>query len=196
MGKKIPKLTIRYSLSYEKKRVLNTIKKIDWYKENNYRVSLPDGALDKDYRPAAYKIVEKKIEGWWRKDARTFVRNMEVRKLKPKSRYRIFLTRYGTGGSYDLPGDIVLNISQKKASQLHAVVFHEMIHLSIEPLIARYRIPHFAKERLVDLLLGDLIPGFAKFQTLAKSREVKNMGRAYGDGTLPISAILKRFKAL
>jgi len=44
---------------------------------------------------------------------------------------------------------------------LARVIFHEMIHLAIEPLIKKYNVPHWRKERVVDLLYKELLPEFS-----------------------------------
>lgn len=63
----------------------------------------------------------------------------------------IKLTSYGMGGSYDLPNIVRFNI---KSTIGPKTILHEIIHLAIEPWIIKYKIRHWEKERIVDLILN------------------------------------------
>jgi hypothetical protein len=49
---------------------------------------------------------------------------------------------------------------------------HEIIHLCIEPLIKKFRIPHWQKERVVDLLFRSFFPDKAFLQVLPEEAHV------------------------
>jgi hypothetical protein len=83
--------------------------------------------------------------------------------------YQVVLTLYGPGGYY-LPrsGKIVILTTKEgrfiRRDPLHTVV-HEMVHLGVHRMLeSKYRLRHWEKERLVDLIcqlkLGDLLPGY------------------------------------
>jgi len=63
---------------------------------------------------------------------------------------KIFLTNYGVGGSYKLPNEIILKFPFKKGAK---GVAHEIIHLLIQEDVIKYKISHWEKERIVDLIL-------------------------------------------
>jgi hypothetical protein len=71
--------------------------------------------------------------------------------------YEVYLTKYGVGGGYELPNKIGLDIKKDRDGLIKTLV-HEIIHLSIEEEIARNKVGHFHKERVVDLLTQKLFP--------------------------------------
>ncbi len=173
MGAQFPKLRIEYSPELEIKRVSQTLKRAAWYREHGYasKLALPSGidldhdhapeqirqAVQAEYEESSYIDFKKQIENGFAAIADSSV--FADSPLKFKSSYRIKLTKYGTGGSYHLPETIVINIVKMKASV--AAILHEMIHLAIEPLIQQHAVSQHSKERLVDLLLKELFPGYA-----------------------------------
>jgi hypothetical protein len=65
----------------------------------------------------------------------------------------VTLTQYGTGGSYELPNQVFINIRSNYGSPFSAFV-HELVHLLVEkPVVKRHRLSHSAKEGLVDYLI-------------------------------------------
>lgn len=71
--------------------------------------------------------------------------------------YTIILTRYGTGGSYNLrEGRIIIRTDVdggfKRKSPSHTVA-HEMVHIGVERcIVERFHLSHIEKERVVDLV--------------------------------------------
>ena len=55
------------------------------------------------------------------------------------------------GGSYKLPNLVIYNINNKKGFK---TIVHEIIHLLIENQIQEFKIQHWEKERIVDLILN------------------------------------------
>ena len=43
---------------------------------------------------------------------------------------------------------------------------HESIHLAIQPLVEKYNVKHWVKERVVDLILEQLVPKVNSFQKM------------------------------
>jgi hypothetical protein len=73
--------------------------------------------------------------------------------------YQIILTRYGPGGSYHYDkGTIVMLTTRegrfKRADPVQTIV-HEIVHIGIEEsIVQKYKLIHWEKERLVDLLVS------------------------------------------
>lgn len=83
--------------------------------------------------------------------------------------YTIFLTLYGPGGRYFTQNntiELVVNAySATRYREAYQSAIHEMIHLGIEELLVqKYKLSHWEKERLVDLIcstyLKDLLPKY------------------------------------
>lgn len=87
--------------------------------------------------------------------------------------YEVVLTLYGPGGNYhfkDETGYIIMKIDQKinsdgtlKSSTLGTII-HEMVHIGIEEFVQEYKLTHWEKERIVDLIcyncFSDIIPEY------------------------------------
>ena len=83
--------------------------------------------------------------------------------------YEVVLTLYGPGGSYDpRSGRISLLTTTRgrfKQSDPLQTIVHEMVHLGLErPVVKRFGLGHWEKERLVDLIclvfLKQTLPGY------------------------------------
>ncbi|MFC1700789.1 hypothetical protein ACFLZ0_01485, partial [Patescibacteria group bacterium] len=85
--------------------------------------------------------------------------------------YDLILTKYGTGGSYNLPNRIILNFNKKTPNDIIRIIIHEIIHLLIQPLIEKFEIEHWPKERIVDLMLSKIMPELTKMQKLSQNTE-------------------------
>lgn len=184
---KNPNIVTIYSTELEIKRVKNTFKKIDWFKEKGYwpRIRLPKLLADKTslnstdeslIKNAVYeeydeqKYISFSIETKKRWDAvcRKFDLSTIFSPLKLQKEYDIQLTQYGVGGSYYLPNHIVVNIHMKRSGSIESTLLHEIIHLSIQKLIDKYSVAHWHKERLVELIILKNLPEVAYEQNLPK----------------------------
>lgn len=183
---KIPTIKINYSLEFEQIRVKDTFEKIDWFRKHGYNPILPGNKriseIDETFNLSAFLDLaefeyeqqffletEKKFEDQWK----WFIDNWHespIRKtaLTFEDSYEVFLTSYGTGGSYDMPNIVVMNVRQRAHDKLVTILFHEMIHLCIEPFIQKNSIPHWYKERIVDLFYKRIFPEKAFEQNLPK----------------------------
>jgi hypothetical protein len=156
---------------------MRTLDRLEWYQAHGYanKLLLPKAldvslapfppstvseAVANEYTATAYDAAKNTLEASWSEFCSKNV--TENIPLTFESTYRVTLTSYGTGGSYNLPNLIVLNIAKHKADA--ATVLHEMVHLSIEPLIQKHAIAQADKERLVDLLVQKLFPAYASEQ--------------------------------
>jgi hypothetical protein len=66
-----------------------------------------------------------------------------------KTEYHIFLTKFGTYGSYSLPNKIFLNIYQP-LNKISDVLKHEVKHLQVEDIVLKQNLSHAEKEKLVN----------------------------------------------
>ncbi|HAT68063.1 MAG: hypothetical protein A2481_01215 [Candidatus Yonathbacteria bacterium RIFOXYC2_FULL_47_9] len=176
------KLNILYSKDFEVERVVDTLKRIDWYKTNGYTVQLPEGldvsdpsivtredieiAVSKEYDEQNYIGSKKYIEDHWDDIGNELLKNIKNTSLATEEYYDIHITRYGVGGSYHLPNKIIINIQRMFEYGLLKTTAHESIHLAIQPLVEKYNVKHWVKERVVDLILEQLVPKVNSFQKM------------------------------
>jgi hypothetical protein len=177
------RLLIRPQTSQEAFAYLwRTLQQMPFFRKNGYDVALPedatiaaiargDVALDTVNRTALEKRFSEEIY-----DASSFDSALEALRGTPRilddvlpvfaqwaqswgfvlhERYRVLLTLYGPGGSYDSnTGTITLWASSKgdfKGGGGTQTIVHEMVHLGTEKNIVRpLKLTHWEKERLVD----------------------------------------------
>lgn len=167
-------LTITYSLDQEKRSIDEVKNSLDWIREHGYKVLLPAGlnietlterteeevvkAVEGEYNLADYENLKTELLLLWEKEAEKVEAKISEIGRKSENSYNIHLTKYGFVGSYELPNDILLNISNRTPEQMISTIIHEIFHLSIEELIVKNKIPHRVKEKIVDLLVGKNFP--------------------------------------
>ncbi len=182
-------LSIEYSIESEISRIKNTIERISWYKKNGYsleRLSFPK-SLDKDmifsseaiftddnireaviseFNNDSYKKVADSLKNKWGDLIDEFEVNLKKSNLQIQPKYRIVLTEYGMGGSYNMPDFVFLNIKSKEGDvqRIFITLIHEIIHLSIEDLIQKNKLSQWQKERIVDLTLSAFFPDNKRMQ--------------------------------
>ena len=91
---------------------------------------------------------------------------------KNKKDYKLILTKYGMGGSYSLPNQIILNINSK--SKINTIL-HEITHLTIEAYIQKYKIQQNQKERIVDLILTSKQISLNNYKMQKRGKEYKKL---------------------
>ncbi|MDP3244460.1 MAG: hypothetical protein Q8M83_02235 [bacterium] len=169
------------SVEEETGRVLGVIQKLEVYSKNNYKPRLPPlsavslkklkrdpndkGLMNqlrltiKEERKKASGLyqchIDKIKKDWHKAEAKFFKRAKRIVKINPQKKYFTRCTFYGVGGNYKPPTAIILNIVSLFVS--YRTVAHEILHLLIEPFIEKYKIPHWYKERLVDLYLNKIL---------------------------------------
>ena len=176
------KINIIYSEQFEVNRVVNTLRELDWFQKNKYKITLPANLI----RPQSDDVLVEKIKEAvrdefdesfyqkqkdfifknWEKSFSQIVFELNKTGLSILDEYKIFLTRYGTGGSYHFPDEVIINIEFISKDNLLQTAIHEIVHLIIEPLISSYHINHWPKERLVDLIISRIAPSLVNFQYL------------------------------
>lgn len=108
--------------------------------------------------------------------------------------YKISLTQYGSGGSYDVSsGVITMRTSmggEFRREDSAATPIHEMIHMGIEECIVKlFKLTHWEKERLVDkmcqILFGEILPNYvlenrgnARIDSFVTKESLKDLPKA------------------
>lgn len=201
-------LNIKYSIEDEVLRVSNTCDRMEWYKNKGYRVEMPKelslvGNFCKDLEYIK-KIVSKEFEqDIYKKEEKYILDNISTINLvleefffatsiEPHSNYEILLTRYGVGGSYWPPNKIIINLKFRNGSKLLNSIIHEIIHLSIEDLIQKYKVDQWEKERLVDLIFDKVAPEINIMQKL--SIDIKNIDNIFNQYYPNIEKIISEIK--
>lgn len=176
-----------YSLDNEIERINNTLNRINFYNENNYKIFLPKdfnvennnigyikNCVLNEYKIENYKKIEKFLQEQITNNQIKTKLAFNKTDFKLETIYNIYLTKYGVGGSYYSPNKIILNFQAKEKEKLFKTIVHETIHLCINELITKYDIIHWEKEFLVDLIFEKILPEFNVLQKIDLSEERKN----------------------
>lgn len=163
------KLIIKYSPEFEFERIKKTLSGLQWYKDNGYNVKLPGNmmassgadisddqiktAIEAEYNEEDFKIQETYLLENWGKVIDEVFTGIKKTSLIPRDTYTIYLTKYGVGGGYRSPDFVIVNIKSKYGRGFLHTVFHEMVHLMIDQWITEYKVSHWQKERIVDLIM-------------------------------------------
>jgi hypothetical protein len=181
-------LNIVFGKPEEVARIQNTLKRLPWYRENGYtnlNLNLPQGveenssfediqkAVDLEYSDSKYNEYKEFIEAEWPTDERHLEEMKQIPSFQFRNTYEILLTQYGTGGSYESgTGKVIVNIKTRRKDQLMGTLLHEIVHISIEPLIKAHDVSQWRKERLVDLIGNKSFPDLRKMQTISEDVSV------------------------
>lgn len=175
-----PNLEVTYGIKSDVVRVKNTIARLPWYKEQGYNVAsissrLPVGlsenpteeevgaAVSAEYSEVEYKKFKEFIEEKWGEFSKNFEELSSLASLELRDNYTIILTKYGMGGSYNTEkGEAIINLTAWEKERIMGVIFHEIVHMTVEHLIKKYQIKHWYKERLVGLMMEKYFPGAEK----------------------------------
>jgi len=188
-------ITIKYSPELELKRLNYTIK--NGYDEGNLlfpknvnhksKKNLSDDKLlqeiTNEYDDDRYNLCAQYIENNFKQydhKITSFIANL---KLPIINEITVYLTVYGTGGSYHLPNQITVNIARYFNIGLFRNILHEIIHLHIEHLIQKYNIGQWEKETVVDLLFEKAFSEIYKKMAVPVNTEkvIDNFNRYYPD---------------
>jgi hypothetical protein len=169
------KIKIRYSLDFETHRVFETIKKLNWYDRYGYKVCIPRAlqkstslsrknltkqdikkAVSKEYNKENYKKISEKLHHLLVKTFPYIAKKFTDFNLRLRPAYVLFLTRYGTNGSYDTPNVIIVNFWKKSLKRILNILIHEMIHLTIEKSVIKHKLTHAQKERRVGFIFAKI----------------------------------------
>lgn len=167
-------IQINYGKNVEFERVKSTLKKLDWFNEQGYKIGLPKGITEKssdnniknqikkEYNQETFDSYSRELLYMFNKIKDQFEKTLkEVFGDKIPNNFEVYLTRYGVGGSYNLPNRIIKNCTHPKEGIKTLV--HEIIHLIIQEKIDEHEIKHWEKERIVDLILNSKIFSFLEY---------------------------------
>ena len=178
-------IKINFGIYFELERVMNTINRLDWYKENGYKVRLPKGITKKssedkieiqikeEFNKEEFSEISTKIFTDLIKRELDFIEKIsEVFKESVPKEIIIYLTNYGADSSYDLPNKIAYNINKKVGWKM---IVHDIIDLLLVEKIKKYKVERWEKERIVDMVLNSKEFKFLKYNHWQKDYEGTNL---------------------
>jgi hypothetical protein len=207
----MPKINIIYSKEFDIQRVVDTVKRIDWYVENGYNLrslSFPkilDIEKIKDY---SVKEIEESVlseynEDLYKDNKKFLIDNsdkifQEIESAFSKSgllykdEYNIYLTKYGIGGSYNLPNIVIINLNNSFNISMLRTIIHEIVHLAIEEDVTRYKIDQKQKERIVDLFFIKNFPRRIFMQKIYSSINTEKIDQTFDDNFPNMESVIKK----
>ncbi len=203
-SKRVPLLSITFSLENETARVKETIEKLSWYRqhygESNAR--LPEGVGDKtsmgdvagivsaEFNEDIYNDFAQHVQKEWANISNEIKRLSEMPDFHLLESYILRLTRYGSGGSYDSSrGIIIASIELRSKEKIGGTIIHEITHVGIEHLIKKYDLGHWQKEHLVDLIVDRYFPDLRKMQKIEE--DVSGIDEAFQRHFPDIEAVVR-----
>lgn len=159
-----------YTEESEARRVKDTVSRKNFFLKHGYGVSLPQNVNFDNYFNFTEEEMLKKIKIEMDTERanevqKVIIENWEEHQdlLKqffltlsskiPKS-YKVIFTQYGTGGSYNPPNKIIININENSTPQPFQTFVHEAIHCLIEDsIVKKYKLTQAEKESIVDYLM-------------------------------------------
>lgn len=205
------KINIIYGKEFDTQRVKKTISDIGWFIKNNYQYknfSFPKN-LDKEklqsytedeiknaviseYNDDKYKEFESVIINNWEKVFAELKSAFQKSGLAYQDEYTVYLTKYGTGGSYNLPNIIVINTFSSTKERVLQIIIHEMIHLAIEESIIKHKISQAQKERMVDLFFVKYFPKRVFAQNVYMSLDLEKYDQIFDDNFPDMKAVIEK----
>lgn len=198
-------LEVSYGFEQEVLYIKNTARKIPWYVEQGYpleSIRLPKGisqdsteedirmSLQAEYAEAEYAACATALKSAWKNISETFRALKSETTLHVKDAYTIILTKYGTGGNYDVKkSSVTVRVEAEPQPKTIGIVVHEIIHITIQHFIDQYLVRHWRKERLVDLLVEHYFSGLKKMQPIKE--DVSMVDRAFEKFVPDIEAIAR-----
>jgi len=168
-------LIFEYGIKEEKERILWTIQKSQWYEENGYHIAMPGNLemsealklnndelrelIEREYKPEDYQQIQEKISAEWRDKLPVFKVGLSKMGIVLDPEYKIILSKYGTGGSYNShsrPKSVNINFMSRKIARrddVTEILCHEIVHLCTQDWVEKYKVPHWSKEHLIDLMM-------------------------------------------
>ena len=178
-------LNVIYGIEQEIERVRNTLERLPWYKQQGYRVGLPQNiseqsspeeianGISSEYSEIEYEDFTQWIKGQWPQIPSGFEELKKIPSFHLRDVYTVFLTKYGVGGSYDAQsGKVIVNIETRGKEKMIGTIVHEIIHTGIEHLIVSCDVQHWHKERLVDLIGKKYFPGLKPLQNIKEDTAI------------------------
>lgn len=140
-------ITISHSIVKDTKIIFQTLLRKKWLDKHGYIYFFfnKDKQTKRDYK----KIIN---------DLRTKVEeSTEIKTLLDKQKtWQVYLTKFGTYGSYELPNKIILNTRRNSVNEIFETFIHELVHLQIEKESSKKSLSHETKEKLVEEIVKNL----------------------------------------
>ncbi len=192
------KINIQYSITKEIERVIHTANRIDIFAERGYKLeellspkNIPyqdiklmtkneiTKLITEDYITEDYDKNIKYIQNRWLQIEPKFKSEIEKMKIEIIPEFDIIFTKYGITGSYESPNIIFVNIKKFYNEGVLRIIIHELIHLLIHRYILKYKIEHWSKERIVDLIFLDFFPELSKMQVISNTEDLDELFYEY-----------------
>ena len=205
------KIKVIFNKEYDIQRVLNTIKRLDWYTENNYNyknISFSkilnkekikdysdkeiEDAVVAEYSDDLYKDNEKFLLDNWTSVSKEIEPAFSRSGLLLQDEYRVYLTKYGMGGSYDLPNVVIINLINSFRVGMLKTIIHEIIHLGIQKYVDEYKINQGQKERIVDLFFLKNFPRRVFTQNVYMSMDTEKSDQIFDDNFPDMKAVIEK----
>lgn len=177
-------LSFHYSPDYELFRVKYTLKKLGFYTDNGYTVDLPPGvtetsssddikaAIERDFNESMYSAYGETLQAKCAEHA-DIISALQAEGIIRTEPYTIYLTRYGVGGSYGPPDEVVLKVwSPEVTDRTLGTLLHELIHLKIAWWVEDFEVSHWRTERLVDLVGQKFFPQLREAQAITEDVQI------------------------
>lgn len=159
-------IKIVYGVDEELNRVDEHMKHISWFKANNYEKRLKNpskanfftssadeikNAIRDEYDARQYVCEKREITSELEKHQDKFFKFIKRIFDNVPEEFDVILSKYGIGMYFE-PNKIHILFKEDKRDSV-ALIFHEIIHILIEPYVKKYKLGHWEKERTVDLIL-------------------------------------------
>ncbi|PWL39168.1 hypothetical protein DKG77_06825 [Flagellimonas aquimarina] len=204
----------------ESEYIWRTIQDIKFFEEKNYQVNLPEGSLiddlkvksksgeltNEDYERLKVFVQDSVYDktdyqkGYQKIENQLELINKMIDEInqsnfnwnfKTFKTYKVNLTMYGPGGSYNPDEGSLLILTNplggfRNYDNPANTIIHEITHIGIEDsIITKYKIPHALKERIVDTFV------FLNFNTYLPDYRIQDMGDKRTDQYLKTKEDLK-----
>ncbi len=204
----------------ESEYIWSTIQDINFFEENNYQINLPEGSLiedlktksklqnltDKDYEALKLFIQDSVYNesdyksGYDKIEHELELINSMIKEIgqsnfnwnfKEFDTYKVNLTLYGPGGSYNPDEGSLLIFTTTKGQFKNYdnpanTIIHEITHIGIEEAIVnKYQVTHTLKERIVDTFVS------LNFNQYLPDYKIQDMGEYRIDQYLKTKTDLK-----
>lgn len=126
---------------------LQTLKCKKWLDENSYIY----GLFNSIFKSCKYKSIAKQL------NTKIELSDGFKKIADGRIKYEIYLTKFGTYGSYKLPNKIYLNVLRNSIDETFHTLLHEMIHLKVEGEVIKKNLSHKEKEALVENLEKEFV---------------------------------------
>lgn len=130
-------IEIKYNRIYEIKSWLEVLLNKRWLDRQGYfyYLNCKKKYRKTDFQKLSHDLVQELIQ--------------YTRCFSKKIKYKVFLSRYGTFGSYYLPDKIIVNV-QRNVKEIAKTIIHEIIHLNLEDELRKQGLSHQQKEKNIE----------------------------------------------